>query len=100
MADAQSTSHPKPPSRRKLRWLVLTICIGGVLLIAGAAKIYQVCSRQTTPIDSASRPTEWAQPIDKPGHSTVITLEEIHFDRKLADSIFTQSNLKRSEAAR
>ena len=53
------------------------------------------------PVDGRNVPHFWSmEPMDKPGHSTVITLEEIQFDRKLEDSIFTQSNLKRSEAAR
>ena len=52
-------------------------------------------------VDDRNVPHQWSmEPIDKPGHMTEITLDEIQFDRKLADSIFTQSNLKRSEAAR
>ncbi len=52
-------------------------------------------------VDGRNVPHLWSmEPIDKPGHLTVITLEEIRFDQKLADSIFTQSNLKRAEAAR
>ncbi len=52
-------------------------------------------------VDGRDVPHRWLmEPLDKPGHSTAITLDEVHFDRSLSDSIFTQSNLKRSEAAR
>lgn len=52
-------------------------------------------------VDGRNVPHHWAmEPLDKPGHLTAITLNEIHFDRDLSDSLFTQSNLKRSEAAR
>ncbi|MEX2208301.1 MAG: outer membrane lipoprotein-sorting protein [Myxococcota bacterium] len=39
-------------------------------------------------------------PNDKPGHSTRVVLEEAAFDVKLDDAIFTQKNLRQSEAAR
>jgi outer membrane lipoprotein-sorting protein len=39
-------------------------------------------------------------PLDKPGHSTRVTLEEATLDQKLDDRIFTQENLRSSEAAR
>jgi outer membrane lipoprotein-sorting protein len=39
-------------------------------------------------------------PLDKPGHSTRVVLEEAMLDQKLDDDIFTQANLRRSEAAR
>jgi len=39
-------------------------------------------------------------PLDKPGHSTRVTLEEAALDQKLDDRIFTQENLRSSEAAR
>ena len=39
-------------------------------------------------------------PLDKPGHSTKVTLEEAVLDQKLDDRIFTQENLRNSEAAR
>ena len=39
-------------------------------------------------------------PLDKPGHSTMVTLEEAVLDQKLDDRIFTQENLRSSEAAR
>jgi outer membrane lipoprotein-sorting protein len=39
-------------------------------------------------------------PQDKPGHSTKVTLEEATLDQKLDDRIFTQENLRSSEAAR
>jgi len=46
-------------------------------------------------------PHTWSLiPEDKDGHQTVITLDEIEFDIPLSDAVFTQSNLKRSEAAR
>ena len=46
-------------------------------------------------------PHEWDMtPLDKPGHSTRVTLEEVKLDQKLSDEIFTQSNLRNSEAAR
>jgi outer membrane lipoprotein-sorting protein len=39
-------------------------------------------------------------PLDKPGHSTRVVLEEAALDQKLDDEIFTQANLRRSEGAR
>lgn len=52
-------------------------------------------------VDGRNVPHHWSmEPLDKPGHTTAITLDEIRFDIDLPDSIFTQSNLKRSEAAR
>jgi len=46
-------------------------------------------------------PHQWEMtPLDKPGHSTRVDLEEVELDQKLADDIFTQSNLRNSEAAR
>ncbi|HTO71397.1 MAG TPA: outer membrane lipoprotein-sorting protein [Myxococcota bacterium] len=46
-------------------------------------------------------PHAWEMvPMDKPGHSTRVTLEEVKLDQVLADDIFTQSNLRKSEAAR
>jgi hypothetical protein len=40
------------------------------------------------------------EPKDKPGHLTAIVLEEIEFDEPIEDSVFSQQNLKRAEAAR
>jgi outer membrane lipoprotein-sorting protein len=46
-------------------------------------------------------PHDWLMvPSDKPGHSTRVVLEEAAFDVKLDDGIFTQKNLRQSEAAR
>ena len=46
-------------------------------------------------------PHQWEMtPLDKPGHSTRVELEEVVLDQKLSDEIFTQSNLRNSEAAR
>lgn len=39
-------------------------------------------------------------PSDKPGHSTKVVLEEAEFDIPIDPEIFTQANLRRSEAAR
>jgi outer membrane lipoprotein-sorting protein len=39
-------------------------------------------------------------PKDKPGHSTRMVLEEAELDAPIADEIFTQKNLRQSEAAR
>jgi len=39
-------------------------------------------------------------PNDKPGHTTRVVLEEAAFDVKLDDALFTQKNLRQSEAAR
>jgi len=39
-------------------------------------------------------------PLDKPGHSTRVTLEEAKLDQVLDPRIFTQENLRSSEAAR
>jgi outer membrane lipoprotein-sorting protein len=39
-------------------------------------------------------------PLDKPGHSTRVVLEEVALDQELDAEIFTQANLRRSEAAR
>jgi len=46
-------------------------------------------------------PHQWEMtPLDKPGHATRVELEEVVLDQKLSDEIFTQSNLRNSEAAR
>lgn len=46
-------------------------------------------------------PHTWEMiPLDKPGHSTKVVLEEATLDQTLDDKIFTQENLRRSEAAR
>lgn len=46
-------------------------------------------------------PHHWIMvPNDKPGHSTEIRLEEVAFDVPLADELFTQKNLRQSEAVR
>jgi hypothetical protein len=46
-------------------------------------------------------PHAWEmEPKDKPGHLTAIVLEEIEFDEPIEDSVFSQQNLKRAEAAR
>jgi hypothetical protein len=46
-------------------------------------------------------PHHWVMlPSDKPGHSTEIRLEEVALDVPLADELFTQKNLRQSEAAR
>ena len=46
-------------------------------------------------------PHSWEMtPLDKPGHSTRVVLEEVALDQTLDDEIFTQANLRRSEAAR
>jgi outer membrane lipoprotein-sorting protein len=46
-------------------------------------------------------PHTWEMtPLDKPGHKTRVVLEEVAFDLPLDDAIFTQQNLRKSEAAR
>lgn len=46
-------------------------------------------------------PHSWViTPLDKPGHSTRMQIEEIHLDLDLADGIFTQRNLRRAEGVR
>jgi outer membrane lipoprotein-sorting protein len=46
-------------------------------------------------------PHDWLMvPNDKPGHSTRVVLEQVAFDVKLDDAIFTQKNLRQSEAVR
>jgi len=46
-------------------------------------------------------PHHWRMlPTDKPGHSTEITIEEVELDLPLSDELFTQKNLRQSEAAR
>ncbi len=46
-------------------------------------------------------PRVWLiEPLDKPGHSTRIDLEAITLDEKFPDDLFTQKNLRRSEAKR
>ena len=46
-------------------------------------------------------PHAWViTPLNKPGHSTRMEIEEIHLDLDLADGIFTQRNLRRAEGAR
>ncbi len=53
--------------------------------------------------DIAGRPVPhyWViEPLDKPGNSTAIRLDEFVLDEPLDDSLFTQDNLKRAEAVR
>ena len=47
-------------------------------------------------------PHDWlmSRRNDKPGHSTRVVLEEAAFDMPLDDAIFTQKNLRQSEAVR
>ena len=46
-------------------------------------------------------PHTWLMlPSDKPGHSTKVVLEEAQFDVPIDPEIFTQQNLRRSEASR
>lgn len=46
-------------------------------------------------LDGHLLPTRWVMTtVDKPGNSTVITLDEIDFDAKLPDRVFTQQYLK------
>jgi outer membrane lipoprotein-sorting protein len=43
-------------------------------------------------------PHRWSlTPLDKPGHRTVIELDQIEFDSEFDDSIFTTRNLRRSD---
>ena len=52
-------------------------------------------------VDGRPLPHDWLMvPNDKPGHSTRVRLEEAAFDRPLDDAIFTQKNLRQSEAVR
>jgi outer membrane lipoprotein-sorting protein len=52
-------------------------------------------------VDGRPLPHVWEMtPLDKPGHSTRVVLEEAALDQTLDDKIFTQENLRRSEAAR
>jgi len=40
-------------------------------------------------------PSRWVmEPLDKPGHRTIMTIEAIKFDVPIAPSIFTRSNLR------
>jgi outer membrane lipoprotein-sorting protein len=49
-------------------------------------------------IDDRFVPHLWTiTPLDKPGHSTSIEIEEIRFDPEMKSSIFTTRNLKRKE---
>ena len=46
-------------------------------------------------------PHQWRiEPLDKPGHSTAIRLDEIKLDDPLDPDLFTQEHLKRAEAVR
>jgi outer membrane lipoprotein-sorting protein len=46
-------------------------------------------------LDGHLLPTRWVMTtVDKPGNSTIITLEEIDFDAKLPDRVFTQQYLR------
>jgi outer membrane lipoprotein-sorting protein len=41
-------------------------------------------------------PTRWTMtPLDKPGHETAVVVEEIRFDERFDDEIFTERNLRR-----
>ncbi len=52
-------------------------------------------------VDGRPLPHDWLMvPNDKPGQSTRVQLEEAAFDRPLDDAIFTQKNLRQSEAVR
>ena len=53
------------------------------------------------PVQGRPVPHAWVlEPLDKAGHSTALTLEEIVFDAEIDPDIFTQANLKRAEAVR
>jgi outer membrane lipoprotein-sorting protein len=46
-------------------------------------------------------PHRWEMtPLDKPGHSTRVELLEVKLDEAFSDQIFTQENLRKSEAVR
>jgi outer membrane lipoprotein-sorting protein len=49
-------------------------------------------------IGERSVPHLWKMiPLDKPGHSTTIEIDEIQFDPEIASSVFTTRNLKRRD---
>ena len=46
-------------------------------------------------------PHTWSmETLNKPGHTTTMVLEEMEFDAEFEDSLFSLTNLKRSEAVR
>ena len=46
-------------------------------------------------------PHKWVMhTLDKPGNETRFTIDEIEFDAKLDDSLFSLAHLKRAEAVR
>jgi hypothetical protein len=50
------------------------------------------------PVGRRSYPHRWSMvPLDKPGHETAIEVNEVRFDEKFDDEIFTQRNLTRRE---
>jgi outer membrane lipoprotein-sorting protein len=52
-------------------------------------------------VQGRAMPHRWSIiPADKPGHSTEVVIDEIHFDLEFADGQFTVKRLKRVEAAR
>lgn len=41
-------------------------------------------------------PSRWImEPLDRPGHRTIMTIEAIEFDVPISDAVFTRKNLKR-----
>lgn len=53
------------------------------------------------PVQGRSFPHHWEmEPLEKPGHRTVIVVEEVEFDLPLSDDLFTKANLKRKEGVR
>jgi outer membrane lipoprotein-sorting protein len=50
------------------------------------------------PIGDRFVPHKWSMtPLDKPGHSTTIEIDEIQFDPEIESSVFTTRNLKRRD---
>jgi outer membrane lipoprotein-sorting protein len=62
------------------------------------AKVRSLVFEDFRDVDGRWVPHRWSlTPLDKPGHSTVIELQEIAFDVDLRESTFTTRNLRRSD---
>ena len=62
------------------------------------AKVRTLVFENFRTVDERRVPHRWSlTPLDKPGHQTVMELDEIAFDVDFEDSIFTTRNLRRSD---
>ena len=59
-------------------------------------KIREMRFSEVREVDGRNVPHRWSlTPLDKPGHQTVVAVEEIRYDLDIDESVFTMRNLKR-----